>query len=112
MGTRFVIFAMERSASGHLCDQLRAQPDIWCHNEVFHPGKVLSTKRNFVDFTKSILRYLGAGTEVVPLENRAVRGPADIASWFSSPETVRAFLSDHGLMHWTYENDTSFEPLS
>ena len=32
-------------------------------------------------------------------QSRDVRGPADIASRFSKPETVRAFLSDHGLMH-------------
>jgi hypothetical protein len=59
-----------------------------------------------------LLRYLGAGTELVPLESRDVRGPADIVSRFSNPETVRAFLADRGLMHWAYEADTAFQPLS
>jgi LPS sulfotransferase NodH len=252
MGTRFVIFAMARSGSGHLCDQLRAQPDIWCHNEVFHPGKVhlrtpfeddrrgkklapniralresnreaflekvfelsfgrphvgfkifpkqgddeafrlladpslakivllranvlamyssllaardagawnskkmMDAKRSLVPFEEKkfrslhekhaqfyarvfellnssgqnphviryeelnlrshiamLLRYLGAASAVVPLESRDVRGPADIVSRFSNPDTVRAFLSDRGLMHWAYEADMSFEPLS
>jgi LPS sulfotransferase NodH len=252
MGTRFVIFAMARSGSGHLCDQLRAQPDIWCHNEVFHSGKVhlrtpfeddrrgrklapnigilretdreaflekvfelsfgrahvgfkifprqgdgeafrllddallskivllranvlamyssllaaketgawnsrkmTGVKRNLVRFDEeefrklheryvqfygglfdrlngtgqnahliryeelnirshitTLLRYLGAQTEVAALEARDVRGPADIVSRFSNPETVRSFLGDRGLMHWAYEGDTSFEPLT
>jgi hypothetical protein len=68
MDTRFVVFAMARSGSGHLCDQLRAQ-------------------------------------------SRDVGGLADIASRFSGPETVRAFLSDQGLTHWACETDISFESL-
>lgn len=40
MGTRFVIIAAPRTGSNWLCARLRAQPDVWCHGEVFHPGKV------------------------------------------------------------------------
>jgi hypothetical protein len=58
-----------------------------------------------------LLRYLGAGTDVVPLENRDVRGAPNIVSRFSNPDTVQAFLRDRGLMHWAYEGDASFEPL-
>ena len=48
-----------------------------------------------------LLRY--PGSDVVKLENRNVRGPADIVSRFSNPEAVRAFLSNDGLMHWAYK---------
>ena len=40
MGTRFVIIAAPRTGSNWLCSQLRTQPDIWCHGEVFHPKRV------------------------------------------------------------------------
>ncbi len=40
MGRRFVVIAARRTGSNWLCARLRAQPDIWCHGEVFHPEKV------------------------------------------------------------------------
>ena len=40
MGTRFVIIATPRTGSNWLCSQLCAQPDVWCHGEVFHPKRV------------------------------------------------------------------------
>jgi hypothetical protein len=58
-----------------------------------------------------LLRHLGAETDVVSPENRDVRGAPDIVSRFSNPDSVRSFLSGHGLMHWAHEGDMSFEPL-
>jgi hypothetical protein len=52
MGTPFVIIAAPRTGSNWLCSQLRAQPDIWCHGEVFHPKRVwikTSTKNQLLD---------------------------------------------------------------
>jgi LPS sulfotransferase NodH len=40
MGTRFVVIAARRTGSNWLCARLRAQPDVWCHGEVFHPDRV------------------------------------------------------------------------
>jgi hypothetical protein len=40
MRTRFAVIAARRTGSNWLCTRLRAQPDIWCHGEVFHPDRV------------------------------------------------------------------------
>src|SRR5262249_31757382 len=40
MGTRFAVIAARRTGSNWLCARLRAQPDVWCHGEVFHPDRV------------------------------------------------------------------------
>jgi hypothetical protein len=40
MGTQFIVIAAPRTGSNHFCQQLRSQPDIWCHGEVFHPQRV------------------------------------------------------------------------
>jgi LPS sulfotransferase NodH len=40
MGKRFVVIAARRTGSNWLCARLRAQPDVWCHGEVFHPDRV------------------------------------------------------------------------
>jgi hypothetical protein len=37
---RFVLIASARTGSDHLTTELGRKPDIWCHDEVFHPKKV------------------------------------------------------------------------
>lgn len=37
---RFVVIAAARTGSTHLVTQLNREPDIWCHDEVFHPSRV------------------------------------------------------------------------
>jgi len=53
----------------------------------------------------ALLQFLGACPEVAEVKTPAVRGPRDVLSRFSNPENAENFLREHGLMHWSREDD-------
>src|SRR5262249_20684553 len=67
---------------------------------------------NSVQSLSSLLRYIGASTEVMSLPKPPVRGPSNILSRFSNPEVAERYLREHDLMHWAHEADAPSGPLS
>jgi hypothetical protein len=61
----------------------------------------------------ALVDFLGAKEPMPPAQvGESHRGAPNIISRFSNPADVEAFLHARGLMHWAYEGDTSFAPLS
>ncbi len=62
----------------------------------------------------SLYKFLGTTLpppDEVPTETGA-RAPSHILARFSNPDEVEAFVRRNNLMHWIYEGDTLFKPLS
>jgi hypothetical protein len=51
----------------------------------------------------ALLDFIGANPQMAEWAAPDVRGPADILSRFSNPETAEAHLREHGLAHWAHE---------